>query len=88
MKNIFTVKNIGYFNDENQMEPAFNPSINESICPFCGESLAKDGVPLKTISFLKESSPKSYFYRCHKNCYEENDQKVNYVEGFLVEIAI
>ena len=82
MNAYFTIDQIGYFDDENQVDPAYNPKIEDSVCPFCSLQLSH---PMKTISFLKEESRKSFFYRAHKKCYEDREPGV---EDFIVELSL
>lgn len=47
--------------------PKNDPPLN-APCIFCMKPCS---VPMKTISLMKPGDDKSYFYRCHKACYEE-----------------
>lgn len=59
----------GYFDKPHQCEPTYNPSLDVN-CPFCHKELGYPQIPIKTICFMREGDTKSYFYRCHRKCYE------------------
>jgi len=58
----------GWFDNSDQEKPAHDPGL-ETICPICAKKLSR---PLMTISLMSEANrDKSYFYRVHKNCYDD-----------------
>lgn len=61
----------GYY-DWNSNEPAHDPWL-ETYCLYCTKKLSK---PMKCISLTLPWDKNSYFYRCHKSCYE--NWKVNW----------
>lgn len=63
----------GWFDKESQTYPTFDPGL-EVNCPVCGLTLSPEVV---TLSVMRVGSPRSYFYRVDKGCYEglSDDQK-------------
>lgn len=59
----------GYFLSPYEDTPNHDPGL-DTICPICAKQLNK---PLKTISLMKMGDNKSYFYRTHKDCYDNAD---------------
>jgi len=75
-KNVF-----GYFiwNNEN---PTHDPWLN-TYCLFCMDTLSK---PIKTISLLWNNDNISYFYRCHKECYEnKSEEEIMQYESSIID---
>lgn len=62
-------KLFGYFTYSQAEKPEYDPGL-EVNCIFCAKPLS---APMKTISLMTEGSFRSYFYRCHKDCYENLD---------------
>ena len=62
---------LGYFDDPSQEEPKYDPGINVP-CLICFKPLDYPNKKIKTISVLAyfDHADRSYFYRCHKECYE------------------
>jgi len=66
----------GWFDHPDQTTPTHDPGI-ETICPICAKKLSR---PLMTISLMPEANRnKAYFYRVHKNCYEDltTEEEIN-----------
>lgn len=73
----------GYFEGTND-EPAHDPGI-DTYCLFCTKKLSK---PIKCISLMIPWDTKSYFYRCHKSCYEvaQLDWSIKDYESGLIDM--
>jgi hypothetical protein len=72
----------GYYENPTDEKPAHDPGLN-TICVICAKPLS---VPLKTISLMKDKDTKSYFYRCHKECYERlSELDINLIESSLID---
>lgn len=83
MNNTKTDLNLfGFFNDTSDT-PAYDPGLNVP-CLYCRATLSR---PLKTISLLIPGDSKSYFYRMHKNCFEqmELNNETEHYEGLLID---
>lgn len=72
----------GFFNDASDT-PAYDPGLSV-VCLYCRITLSR---PLKTISLAVPGDSKSYFYRVHKNCYEqmELNGETEHYEGILID---
>lgn len=64
-------------------KPQHDPGLN-GICPVCAAQLNK---PVKTISLMPETrNGKSYFFRCHKSCWDNiDDEEKNSIESSLID---
>lgn len=72
----------GYFENSSDQSPTHDPGL-ETICIFCTIQLEP---PMKTISLMKDGDNKSYFYRCHKECYEKLSQnEIIEIESSLID---
>lgn len=72
----------GWFNDTDCV-PTHDPGL-EVNCVICGKPLS---LPVKTISLMVVGDMGSYFYRTHKECYEQLDEKeISAIEGSLIDI--
>ncbi len=54
----------GYFDDPTQKLPVYDPGLT-ALCPHCLRVL---DLPVMTISLMRVGSPRSYFYRVHRDC--------------------
>lgn len=71
----------GYFESALDEKPTHDPGL-ETICPICAKNLER---PVKTISLMKDGDNKSYFYRTHKDCYEQaNNETITEIESSLI----
>lgn len=70
---------IGYFSKPEQEKPTYDPGLDIK-CLVCNKKLS---MPIKTISFLVPNDQRSYFYRLHKICATEENQKR--IEGPIVD---
>ena len=68
----------GYFDDDSNI-PAYDPGL-EIDCPICGQPLCD---PMKSPSFMVPGDSRSYFYRIHKGC--ANEQAMSEIEGVIVD---
>ena len=73
----------GYFDRPSQTEPAFDPGMR-TICPVCMLVL---GRPVVTVDLWRKGDNRSYFYRMHKSCAEnpENRDEIRKIESSLVD---
>jgi hypothetical protein len=60
----------GWFDDEDQLTPAYDPP-RDAPCLFCGEPVTADDV--RTHSIMYRDNGKSYFYRTHRTCAEKDE---------------
>lgn len=75
-------KIFGYFDDETQTEPAFDPGLNV-LCPFCDKPLSH---PMVTTSLMVPDDVRSYFYRAHKPCVDEAEpERVTAVDSLIID---
>lgn len=74
---------IGFFDYPGQEAPTYDPP---HVCLICGQPLTD---PVKTISLLSPDDPlpRSYFYRAHAICYEENPANCDAVALNIIERA-
>lgn len=56
---------VGFFEEADQV-PVYDPGILVP-CLICGQRLS---APIKTINLMPEDGLRSYFYRVHKDCFE------------------
>lgn len=74
----------GYFKGTSQT-PEYDPGL-EVPCIFCQKKLSK---PIKTISLISMDTHKrdrSFFYRCHKECYEKlSPNEIALYESALID---
>ncbi len=56
----------GYFTDERQTEPEYDPGLGVD-CPVCQKVLER---PVVTVSLMLPGDVRSYFYRMHADCAE------------------
>lgn len=81
-KRVLRSQLFGYFEHEWETEPTHDAGL-EVDCLFCLKRLA---IPLKTISLQKMNDVRSYFYRCHKNCYESaTPEEITEYESVLID---
>lgn len=64
-------KLFGYFMTAHSEKPEYDPGLNVP-CLFCQNPLSN---PMKSISIMREGSFRSWFYRCHKDCYDNLDSE-------------
>ena len=70
---------IGRFDDTSDT-PTFDPGLNVP-CVVCAKQLSR---PMKSISLMAEGGSSSYFFRVHKECWENLDDR----EQWLIESSI
>jgi len=72
----------GYFDDPMQETPAYDPGL-AALCPHCLRSL---DLPVMTISLMRVGSPRSYFYRVHRDCQmRASSADITRVESSLID---
>ena len=64
----------GWFSTPQQKVPEYDPGLDIN-CPFCHKSLRQGKQALVTLSFMGGRSPRSYFYRVHRDCRGLNSWK-------------
>ena len=75
-------KLIGYFITAHTDKPEYDPGLDVP-CVFCYKHLIE---PIRTVSFMMPGSFRSFFYRCHKSCYENmNDDEIGAYEESVME---
>lgn len=73
----------GWFDKTDAFTPAHDPTVEDGKCPICGSGLIR---PVMTISLMKDGDDRSYFFRCHKGCYENiSDEELNLIESSLID---
>lgn len=79
----YTMTNIfGYFDQPGQEKPTVDPGLSVP-CPFCTRSICP---PMKTISLMRPESDKSFFYRAHKDCYEQAEaEEIQHIESIKID---
>lgn len=74
--------NYGYFTNATDETPAYDPGLNVP-CPICHTLLS---MPVKSISLMAVGDSRSYFYRTHKQCYENlSEQEVSDLDGLIID---
>lgn len=75
----------GWFDEPAQTEPTYSPPLG-GACPLCGRLMAS-GQEIKTHSlmYVGEYAARSYFYRTHKQC-AENDPSHTAADGFIFDL--
>lgn len=62
--------------------PSYDPWL-DTYCIFCWRDLDQ---PIMTISLIKKWDTRSFFYRCHKLCYELKTKKeIDIYESSLID---
>lgn len=73
----------GWFDDPFSETPTHDPGVENGICPICSKGLNR---PVKTISLMKDRDSRSYFYRAHKDCYENlSEEDVTQLDISLID---
>jgi hypothetical protein len=76
----------GWFDDPAATKPAHDPGIATGKCAACGQGLQ---LPVKTISLMPEGGSRSYFFRAHKDCWENLDVAERAeIEGALIDATV
>lgn len=72
----------GYYISRYSEKPDYDPGTDME-CLLCNKPLSE---PMKTISFMRPGSFKSYFWRAHKDCYENADSdQIGEIEGTIID---
>jgi hypothetical protein len=74
----------GWYDDADQLTPTYEPP-RDAPCPFCGFPVRSDDVRTHSLVYVKEYAARSYFYRTHRTCAEEDRSGVS-MDGFILEM--
>jgi hypothetical protein len=74
----------GWFDDPDQPQPTYDPPRN-APCPFCGSPIHAEDVRTHSLLYRGEYAARSYFYRTHRTCAEE-DQTNAAMDGFVLNM--
>lgn len=73
----------GFFDDPAAAAPAYDPGISGVLCPVCLRDLS---VPVKTISLMLAGDERSYFFRTHRQCWDNApDAEREQIEHALID---
>lgn len=61
----------GWFDDATQTAPLCEPP-RDAPCLYCGKPIHKDDVRSVSLMYAGQYAARSYFYRIHKSCDEQN----------------
>jgi len=76
---------LGSFDNPHESTPSREPDCR--YCPFCTDTYRLGGdEPLMTVSLMLPGDVKSYFYRCHKRCYQKDAERVSDTEGCFIAL--
>ena len=72
----------GYFTSPTETKPTFDPGLDVP-CPVCLTELT---LPVKTISLMPVNDDRSWFFRAHKECWENaSKEEQQRIEGSLID---
>lgn len=74
----------GWFDDPKQREPTYEPP-RDAPCPFCGTAIHAEDVRTHGLMHAGQYAARSYFYRTHRSC-AENDPTHTAMDGFIIEM--
>lgn len=75
----------GYFEDPAATVPDYEPP-RPAPCPFCGKPISPDDVRTHSLMYSAGSYAKrSYFYRTHRTCAENDNTGVG-MDGFILDM--
>jgi len=74
----------GWFDDDAQTEPSYEPP-RDAPCPFCGRRIHVDDVRTHNLLYQGEYAARSYFYRTHRTCAEQDSTHTTF-DGFILEM--
>lgn len=80
MKSIF-----GYYDNPTQTEPAYDPGVEGTLCPYCLIEL--NHLDIRSYSLMVPGDSKSFFYRVHRSCDElvtEDERQI--IESSLIDM--
>lgn len=74
----------GRFDDAEQREPSYEPP-KDAPCLFCGTAIHADDVRTHGLMHVGQYAARSYFYRTHRTC-AENDLTHTAMDGFVLDM--
>jgi hypothetical protein len=77
----------GFYDDATQPsnQPTYDPP-HDAPCPFCGAKITANDVRTHCLMYASDSYAKrSYFYRTHRTC-AENDPTHTAMDGFILDM--
>jgi hypothetical protein len=74
----------GWFDDARQQAPSYDPP-HDAPCPFCGLPLSADDVRTHSLIHQGEYAARSYFYRTHRTCAQQ-DKTRTAMDGFILSM--
>lgn len=75
-------KDVFWYFEDTSNTPTYDPWL-ETYCLFCTKKLEQ---PIKSVSFFVPWDNRSYFYRCHKLCYEsKTEQEIGDYEWAIID---
>lgn len=74
----------GWFDDPTQDVPSYDPP-HDAPCPFCGFKVSSDDVRTHSLMYQGQYAARSYFYRTHRTC-DENDPTHTSMDDMILEM--
>lgn len=77
----------GWFDDSTQTEPSYSPPLG-GPCPLCGRTITLITDDVRTHSLMyqgEQYAKRSYFYRTHRTCAEQDETKTA-ADGFILDM--
>lgn len=74
----------GWFDDPDQTAPTYEPP-RDAPCLFCGADLHADDVRTHSLMVPSAYATRSYFYRTHRSCAEDNSEDTD-LDGFVLRM--
>ena len=74
----------GWFDDAEQSDPTYEPP-RDAPCTLCGFPVHADDVRTHSLMYQGQYAARSYFYRTHRTCAEE-DTTNTASDGFILEM--
>lgn len=75
---------VGYFDDPTQTVPAYDPP-HDGPCLVCWKPLSPEDV--RTISLMWAEGARSFFFRVHRSCAEDDPGAVEKIEQAILDGA-
>jgi len=74
----------GWLDDATQDEPTYEPPRN-APCPFCGHPIHADDVTTHSLMYRGQYAARTYFYRTHRTCADQDDTGTA-MDGFILSM--
>ena len=76
----------GWYDDATQARdnPTYDPP-HDAPCLFCGFPISADDVRTHSTFYVGQYAARSYFYRTHRTC-AENDPTHTAMDGFILDM--